>query len=750
LIIRIFTKIIRRDYMDKEITAQYNKTRYITIGIIALAMAATMWHSLSSSNEMTRKFHPLLHAAMEVEEEITTAHLWLEEILSGDRHQSIQDVFQHLDKAEWYAHAMLEGGISSEHRMLPIEDPMLMDKVKALLEKLGSFKRLSEERFDAMSESGVGTDIDQRYDDYFMGIVNDINGIGTMLHNMIDRKTDRFNATQMSLIALVVVLGFVVGLIQYRYDRALAAGMMETDRARTTAEDNERWLKTTMKSMGDGIVITDGGGRVTYLNPVASRLTGWSTEEADNRMIGEIFNIVNEETNDPVENPVDKVVREKIVVGLANHTILISRDGTRRPIADSGAPIFDSDGELLGVVVVFHDITDRKLAEDELRHTKNYLKNVVDSMPSTLVGIDSEGRITQWNQAAERATGLSQGQALGRTFEKAFPVLENQMDNIRSSLGNREVKRTEKLPREINGEVRYSDVMVYPLISNGVEGAVIRVDDVTERVRLENLMVQTEKMMSVGGLAAGMAHEINNPLGAIMQGAQNILRRLSPDLPVNVEAAAECGTELEKISAYIQKRGIKNFLDGIRESGERASAIVSNMLQFSRRSETSMSRANIAELIDRTVELASSDYDLKKKFDFRHIRILRDFDPEVGEAPCIAAEIEQVILNLLKNAAYAMVDAGVRDPCITVRTRREDGMAGIEVEDNGPGMDEETQRRVFEPFFTTKMVGMGTGLGLSVSYFIIVENHRGTIEVESRPGTGARFIVRLPYVRDTA
>ena len=291
--------------------------------------------------------------------------------------------------------------------------------------------------------------------------------------------------------------------------------------------------------------------------------------------------------------------------------------------------------------------------------------------------------------------------------------------------------------------------MVYPLIANSAKGAVIRVDDVTARVRIESMMVQTEKMLSVGGLAAGMAHEINNPLGAILQGSQNILRRIGPDLPQNRSVADALGVDLNQLNRYLQERGILRFLEGIREAGSRATKIVADMLSFSRRSESRFTLVDIEDMLETVLRLAASDYDLKKKYDFKRILIARDYDPALGTVYCDKTEIEQVILNLLKNAAQAMAGDNTPSPAITLRTLREPDNALIEVIDNGPGMDDDILKRIFEPFFTTKEVGVGTGLGLSVSYFIVTEQHNGRLSVMSKPGQGSRFSIRLPLVRET-
>ncbi|KAF0234405.1 MAG: Signal transduction histidine kinase nitrogen specific [Desulfovibrionaceae bacterium] len=292
----------------------------------------------------------------------------------------------------------------------------------------------------------------------------------------------------------------------------------------------------------------------------------------------------------------------------------------------------------------------------------------------------------------------------------------------------------------------YQDVMIYPLISNGVEGVVVRVDDVTHRVHMEEMMVQSEKMVSVGGLAAGMAHEINNPLSGILQSAQVLISHLSPDAPANRAAAEASGCTMENIRAYADKRQIPEFLEAIRESGVRAARIVSNMLEFSRKSHSTRTPEQVNDLMDKAVELALSDYDLKKQYDFKRMHIERQYDPHLPEVPCTRTEIEQVFLNLLKNAAHAMAQTpdSAAPPGIIVRTSVEGNWLRIEVEDNGPGMPESVRKRVFEPFFTTKPVGEGTGLGLSVSYFIIVTNHGGRFDVQSEPGKGARFILWLP------
>lgn len=395
------------------------------------------------------------------------------------------------------------------------------------------------------------------------------------------------------------------------------------------------------------------------------------------------------------------------------------------------------------------EIEERIKVESELKDARNYISNIIDSMPSILIGVDARGKVTQWNKTAELITAIKHHEAKGKNVEEVLPQMVDRTAYIQESIESRKIKQEQKISQKFNGNIQFFDITVYPLIEDGDEGAVIRIDDVTSKVRMEEMMIQSEKMLSVGGLAAGMAHEINNPLGGMMQTAHVMENRLGKNLkmPANVHAAEEAGTTMEAISTFMERRGIPRMINSINESGKRVAEIIENMLTFSRKSDGQASTGSIEELIDKTLELAYSDYDLKKQYDFKLVTIVKEYEKDLPEIPCEGAKIQQVLLNLFRNGAQAMQGAQTEDPTFTISTKNDikRSMICIEIQDNGPGMTESTRKRVFEPFFTTKDVGVGTGLGLSVSYFIITENHSGEMEVESHPGDGACFIIRLPY-----
>ncbi len=388
----------------------------------------------------------------------------------------------------------------------------------------------------------------------------------------------------------------------------------------------------------------------------------------------------------------------------------------------------------------------RSKIEKKLTGFQNYLNSIIDSMPSALIALDEQLYVTQWNQEASALSGTRLDEALNQPIFLAFQPLKPYLPQIKATVEQHTVERIERVTWVKDDEAKHYALTFYPLMGGAGRGVVIRIDDITQRLSLEEMMVQSEKMLSVGGLAAGMAHEINNPLGAILHNVQNIRRRLSSDLPKNLEYAEQAGIELETVNRYLQGREVPQLLDGIQQAGARAAKIVTHMLSFSRRSNRQMAPCDLPALIDQAVEIAGNDFDLTIGFDFKGQAIIRQFDPQLGPVPGTANELEQVLLNLLKNAAQAIhLREDDREPGrIILRTRLNPPWAEIQVEDNGIGMSENVRKRTFEPFFTTKEIGQGTGLGLSVSYFIITNNHKGQMEVHSTLGQGTCFTLRLP------
>lgn len=406
------------------------------------------------------------------------------------------------------------------------------------------------------------------------------------------------------------------------------------------------------------------------------------------------------------------------------------------------------DQELMkGICLRITDGLSSMLFKRELAHAKNYIDNVINSIPSILVGVDVEGRISQWNYQAEKRSGLPETQAKGKLFWDCFPYLTDKKEKMLAAIAGSRGMEELKIIRPCGDDLRFEHLAVYPLRDDQERRAVIQIDDITEKVRIEEMMIQSEKMMSVGGLAAGMAHEINNPLAGMMQNAQLIKHRLTGDLPANHEAAGAAGTSMAAIRRFMDQREIIKQLDNIHHAGTHAARIVKNMLSFARKGTAEKQPEDLPDLFRQTVDLLRNDYNLKEKFDVKSIVVTEKILSGFPRVRCEAGKLQQVFINILKNGIEAMQDQVGEDekkPGFVATFSYDNAFATIRIADNGPGIDEKIRRHIFEPFYTTKDPDKGTGLGLSMAYFIVVDHHNGKMRVDRGKNGGSVFEIQLP------
>ncbi len=514
--------------------------------------------------------------------------------------------------------------------------------------------------------------------------------------------------------------------------------------AAAALRENEMKLRNIVEHSTNAFFSHTPDHVLTYASPQFHDILGYNTGD-----------LMRKWTDLVTDNPINKfgLIRTERAIETGERQPpyeleLLHRDGRKIYIEVHEAPVV-VEGKTIAMVGALTDITERKRAETALLMSEERYRNLVETMRDGMVVLDVNGLFTYVNPRACEMFGYTKEELLGKN---PFDFLD---DKNRALMAKQLEKRKEgtidiyelEWPRPdgvtvlilVSPKVMYDD-------QGNFAGSFGVITDITERRRAEELMLQNEKMMTIGSLAAGMAHEINNPLGIILQGVQAAQLKLSTDFEVNRTLAGEIGIDMDKLGVYLEKSDILTYLDGIAKAGMRASEIVTSMLQFSRRSSGQKIKSDLHELIERTIEMASRDYDLKKKYDFKKITLDRDYYEGMPHVECVPMEIEQVLLNLLKNAAHAISeknDAGY-EARIGIKTGTEGEFAIIEVSDNGTGIDDYTRKHIFEPFYTTKGPGEGTGLGLAVSFFIISKNHGGTITVNSLEGEGTTFIIRLP------
>jgi PAS domain S-box-containing protein len=407
------------------------------------------------------------------------------------------------------------------------------------------------------------------------------------------------------------------------------------------------------------------------------------------------------------------------------------------------------------VIVLMRNIVTLHKMRSELEHSELKYRSIFDNAQEGIYQTSVEGRVLAVNESFAAIFGYDSPEEVVEVLDDVGTKLYcHEADRkvlleamrYEGKLSGYELKMKRK-----DGEIVWITMNARRTTSQDgtviFEGSLV---DITRRKRDEQRMIQSEKMMSVGGLAAGMAHEINNPLAAIISSVQSLQRRLTRETARNVKAAEECGIPYSAIMEYIERRNCSKLMSGMYEAGMRAATIVRGMLSFSRKSDSDFSPNDLGELMENALTLVMNDYDFRRNYDFRKIRIVRKFDMEDLIVACDGNEIQQVFLNILKNGAEAMGDKQFppdETPGFILHGYRIGDTAVMEVEDNGPGMNEEVRNRILEPFFTTKPAGRGTGLGLSISYFIITDRHHGGMEVFSEPGKGTRFVIKLPLYK---
>ena len=403
---------------------------------------------------------------------------------------------------------------------------------------------------------------------------------------------------------------------------------------------------------------------------------------------------------------------------------------------------YEEKGEFAGLICVARDITARKATEKQLKLTQF----AIEKIALEIYWLDQNAKIIYVNDFACRNLGYSREELLYQPISLFDP-------NYIQEKWEMQWKKNQDRSLHLQSIHLRKDQSTYPVevkvTSFDYEGLTYYfafISDISERIKTQEFLIQTEKMASLGTLAAGTAHEINNPLGIILQALQNVKRRLNPDFAPNQEAASKLALDLSALWVYMEERKISYYLESIKQAGERASKIVTHMLSLSHKDSAGEESFDINHIVESALELANRDYDLSKKYDFQHIQIEKNLSPGPIILKGNPTELEQVILNLLKNASQALYGDPVKTPRpqISILTSIDKQQITMEVKDNGPGIPPEIQKHLFEPFFTTKPVGEGTGLGLSLAYFIITEKYRGQIKVSSSKSTGTCFSLIIP------
>ena len=542
------------------------------------------------------------------------------------------------------------------------------------------------------------------------------------------------NRTVGSTLFAALLLGAVLAVF---IRRQLLAASRSYRLALTSEQQQREWLGTTLASIGDAVIATDHQGKVILMNGVAESLTRWTSAEASGAPLEKVFNIVNEDTRAEVESPVVKVLREGQIVGLANHTILIGKDGTEIPIDDSGAPIRDIQGRIAGVVLVFRDITERKQSEMELVESELRLRRAITESPIPMIIHDENDNILELSKGWTKESGysLEDTPTIPAWTEKAYGKKQPIISDLNQFyLANETVSSGEKLIQTRDGNQRIWDFFTTPLgkSSNGVRLFLSIGVDITDRKHAERqhdrLLEREQTLRSEAESAnrlkdeffSNASHELRTPLNAIV-GWTKMLRRgtLSP-------ATASSALETIERSANAQTKLIEDLLD--------VSRIITGKLKVE------MHPTEIAPVISSAIN------SLRPAANAKEISITTSIETESWPVMADVSRLQQVIWNLLSNAVKFTPKGGQ----IEIKLRRTDHDLELSVSDSGEGIDPDFLPYVFDRFrqadgTRTRRHG-GLGLGLAIVRNL-VEIHGGTVSAYSDGlGQGATFVVCLPLL----
>jgi PAS domain S-box-containing protein len=520
-------------------------------------------------------------------------------------------------------------------------------------------------------------------------------------------------------------------IARQRAERELLEAKEALQRRTEELEQQREWFGVTLASIGDAVITADTQGRVSFLNPIAEAMTGWPNHEARGEPLERVFHIINEDTRLPVENPVAKVLQRGTVVGLANHTSLLSRNGTQIAIEDSAAPIRDPQGNVVGVVMVFRDVTEQRRDERELRRSEQLLTDFFENAAVGLHWVGPDGIVLRVNQTELKLLGYAKEEYVGRhiaEFHADRPVIE---DILRRLSAGECLEGYDARLRCKDGSIRHV------LISSNVlweDGRFIHTrcftrdvtaqkkaemalrEEIVIRERAEATLRETDRRKDE--FLATLAHELRNPLAPIRQAAL-------------IAKSAEA-SEAQKRWSY----------DVISRQVHHMSLLLEDLLDISRFTRGTLQLRTemtvLSAVVDAAIETARPLIDAKG----HRFTIGMPAEPVVFAADPL--RLAQVLSNLLTNAAKYTDPAGH----IQLDVRSDGTQIRIVVSDTGVGIAPETLSRVFVMFSQLQSNqdrsegGLGIGLALSKG---LVELHGGTLEVRSEGiGKGSEFIVRLP------
>ncbi len=528
-----------------------------------------------------------------------------------------------------------------------------------------------------------------------------------------------------------------------------------TRQAEQMSETARQW-QATFDAVPDLMAIIDTEHRFVRVNKAMAEKLGCTAQEAVGRTCYQCVHVL--------DKSVECCPHAQLLTGNQEHEASILEERLGEHFLISTSPLHDSEGELIGSVHVARDITEAKQADEKLHEAHMETKRLVSSMSSFLIEVDTGLRVRRWNKAAESIFGVAASDVLGKLLvDSGIDWNWNAISNDFSAwlTAAEPVRLPDMGYARADGTEGVLGITANPINNDVGEpiGFFLLGSDITDRRILEAQLVQAQKLESIGQLAAGIAHEINTPTQYVGDNLEFLqcafeqlegLRVAHAKLLESAKTGALDSDLVGKVIDAVEQTNveylIKQIPRAIEQSSEgigRITSIVRAMKEFSHPGREEKTHIDLNQSIQSTITVSRNEW--------KYVADLEtDFDASLPRVACLPGEFNQVILNILVNAAHAIADV-VGDGAngkgmINVSTRCHGKWAETRISDTGSGIPETAQTRIFDPFYTTKDVGKGTGQGLAIAHNVIVEKHGGTLTFETEIGKGTTFVIRIPIL----
>jgi len=773
---------------------------YLPVGFVGLLVVVTLWYAMSTGSRVAKQYYPLADAAMEIKLEVTTAHLWFEEIVGGDQHEDISVVWHHIDQAEWYAQAMLEGGQNDKGTYIPLDDPILQQKIQKVLEKIKVFRAIAQERIVDSGKSYIGSDIDQHFDAIFRDFLKQVDDVETALQQIMKKDTERFRFVQSALLALCLIITGIVGAVLFRFERRQSSNLAMLRAANQQLVANEQQLKAANQQLRAG----------------------------DQQL---------------------KATNQQLMAGeqqlkAANQQL---RAGDQQ-LKATNQQLRASEQQL-------------KAANKQLRQSQQKLSLHVQQTPLGVIQWDLDFKVTEWNSAAENIFGFTSEEAIGQHAAGLIvpPSAKEAVDQVwRDLLTQRGGTRsTNENVTKRNGTI-LCEWYNTPLIDENGEviGVASLVLDITERKRVDEALRKSKEtaenylnicseiivtldaegtitMLNESGhsifeydkgdligknwfdtcMPRKMQDEVRTVFEKLMRGeVEEVMTYENPIVTKNGsekiilwhntllrdESGNICGslssgediTEIKRLQTlesraerletagtiagqvahdfnnllapliaypdFIRDELPKShptlqYLDQIEKAAQKIADINQDLLTMGRRGHYNQVVLNLNTVIQH----AYSELEPLPKTLVCELDLSENLMDILGGG----AQLHRMVSNMLHNAKDAMQDIGqiivrtenyyVDDVSIVYGRVPKGEYVKLTISDTGCGIPDDIVQKIFDPFFTTKATDKkrGSGLGMSV-VDAVVKDHNGFIDLSTKVGKGTSFYIYFPITRE--